>query len=117
MVPGTPGQGPQWRCEVSPATLALPTLCSPAFTSLWGNLLGDSGQGLRIQSRQVGLPGTEQGGEGLEVHPEGQTETTQTDSERVHEAGIQGVLWVRYRERQLKGAHDHQTEDCLALGS
>ena len=63
MVPGTPGQGPQWRCEVSPATLALPTLCSPAFTSLWGNLLGDSGQGLRIQSRQVGLPGTEQGGE------------------------------------------------------
>lgn len=80
----------------------------------WGNLLGDSGQGLLIQSRRVGLPGTEQGGEGLEVHPEGQTETAQTDSERMREAGIQAVLRVRCRERQLKGARDHQTEDCLA---
>lgn len=59
-----------------------------------------------IRSTQVGLPGTEQGGEGLEVDPEGQRRPSKTEGEQMSEAGVQGVRLVRYRERQLKGAPD-----------
>lgn len=65
-----------------------------------------------IQSTQVGLPGIEQGGEGLEVDPEGQRRPSKTEGEQMSEAGVQGVRLVRYRERQLKGAPDSQAEDC-----
>lgn len=119
VVPGTPGELLyRGRVLSGGARSARPPSLSPPSALLPSPPLGEppgrlgAGAADPVQTR---WPPRHRAGWGrAEVHPEGQTGTGETDSERMHEAGIQAVLRVRCRERQLKGARDHQTEDCLA---
>lgn len=97
--------------SLSPPSALLP---SPPFG---GTSWETRGRGCGSSPDRLAFQAQSRVGKGLKCIQRGRQRLPRRAASELREAGIQGVLWVRYRERQLKGAHDHQTEDCLALGS